>query len=64
VAYVALSRSRGQHKICLLRDFDVKLFTTHPSADLKEEDQRLTIAAEETKQKYLAGLYNYNLYDD
>ena len=63
-AYVALSRSRGRHKIRLLRDFDVKLFTTHPSPDLKEEDQRLTIAAEETKQKYLAGLYNYDLDND
>ena len=60
-AYVALSRSRGRHKICLLRDFDVKLFTTHPSADLKEEDERLTIVAEETKQKWQAGLYKYDV---
>ena len=59
-SYVALSRSRGRDKICLLRDFDVKLFTTHPSADLREEDDRLRVAAEETKQKWLAGLYKYD----
>jgi len=64
MAYVALSRSCGRHKICLVQDFDVKLSTTHPLADLKEGDQRLMIAAEETKQKYLAGLYNYDLDDN
>jgi hypothetical protein len=47
-----------------VRDFDVKLSTTHPLADLKEGDQRLMIAAEEMKQKYLAGLYNYDLDDN
>src|SRR6267154_239255 len=40
-AYVALSRSKGRHKIRLLRDFDDKLFTKHPSLDLKTEDDRL-----------------------
>jgi len=59
-AYVALSRSRGRHKIRLLRDFDDKLFNTHPSADLREEDRRLSLAAEETKQKWLAGFYKYD----
>jgi ATP-dependent exoDNAse (exonuclease V) alpha subunit len=58
--YVALSRSRGRHKIRLLRDFDDKLFNTHPSADLREEDRRLSLAAEETKQKWLAGFYKYD----
>jgi ATP-dependent exoDNAse (exonuclease V) alpha subunit len=33
-AYVALSRSRGTDKIRLLRDFDDRIFTKHPSAAL------------------------------
>ncbi|RDB16871.1 ATP-dependent DNA helicase PIF1 [Hypsizygus marmoreus] len=40
-AYVALSRSRGRKTIRLLRDFEDKLFTTHPSEDLRIEDLRL-----------------------
>ncbi|RDB27295.1 ATP-dependent DNA helicase PIF1 [Hypsizygus marmoreus] len=40
-AYVALSRSRGRDTIRLLRNFDEKLFTTHPSEDLRLEDIRL-----------------------
>ena len=39
-AYVALSRSTGRESIRLLRDFDERLFTTHPSQDLKDEDKR------------------------
>jgi ATP-dependent exoDNAse (exonuclease V) alpha subunit len=58
-AYVALSRSHGRHMIRLLRDFDERLFTTHPSRDLLEEDKKLHIAAEVTKRKWEAGLYNY-----
>jgi hypothetical protein len=58
-AYVALSRSRGRHMIRLLRDFDEGLFTSHPSRDLLEEDKRLHIAAEETKRRWEAGIYNY-----
>jgi ATP-dependent exoDNAse (exonuclease V) alpha subunit len=58
-AYVALSRSRGRHMIRLLRGFDGRLFTTHPSRDLLEEDKRLHTAAEVTKNKWEAGLYNY-----
>lgn len=58
--YVALSRSRGRHMIRLLRDFDERLFPTHPSRDLLEEDKRLHTAAEETKKKWEAGFYNYN----
>jgi hypothetical protein len=46
--------------IRLLRDFDERLFTTHPSRDLLEEDKRLHTAAEETKKKWEAGFYNYN----
>jgi len=40
-AYVALSRSRGKNTIRLLRDFDDKLFTQHPSEYLRNEDLRL-----------------------
>ena len=39
-AYVALSRSTGRESIRLLRDFDERLFTTHPSQDLKDKDKR------------------------
>jgi hypothetical protein len=40
-AYVALSRSKGQHTIRLLRDFDEKIFTCHPSEHLRHENDRL-----------------------
>ncbi|KAJ7205933.1 P-loop containing nucleoside triphosphate hydrolase protein [Mycena rebaudengoi] len=40
-AYVALSRSRGRSRIRLLRGFQDKLFTTHPSRHLAQEDERL-----------------------
>jgi len=39
--YVALSRSRGRGTIRLLRDFNEKLFTHHPSEDLRLEMTRL-----------------------
>ena len=39
-AYVVLSRSTGHESIRLLRDFDERLFTTHPSQDLKDKDKR------------------------
>lgn len=39
--YVALSRSRGRENIRILRGFDEKLFTTHPSEPLRLEDIRL-----------------------
>jgi ATP-dependent exoDNAse (exonuclease V) alpha subunit len=45
-AYVALSRSRGRQTIRLLRDFDDKIFTMHPSSDLRAEDARLIQLAE------------------
>lgn len=48
-AYVALSRSRGRQTIRLLRDFNKKLFTEHPSEDLKKEMERLELLAEETR---------------
>ncbi|KAF8507859.1 hypothetical protein JB92DRAFT_2645379, partial [Gautieria morchelliformis] len=40
-AYVQLSRSSGASSIRLLRDFDDKLVTQHPSEFLRVEDQRL-----------------------
>jgi len=40
-AYVTLSRSHGKDSIRLLRDFDDKLFTQHPSEYLRNEDHRL-----------------------
>jgi hypothetical protein len=59
MAYVALSRSRGRQTIRLLRDFDDKIFTTHPSSDLRAEDARLKQLAEDTANKYEMGYYNY-----
>lgn len=56
-AYVALSRSRGRENIRLLRDFDDKLFTTHPSNELRAEDERLENLDHVTKEKYKAGHY-------
>ncbi|KAI9463712.1 hypothetical protein BJY52DRAFT_1115305, partial [Lactarius psammicola] len=54
-AYVALSRSRGRATIRLLRDFDEKLFTTHPSERLRKEDERLDALERSTHARYNAG---------
>ncbi|KAF8439418.1 hypothetical protein L210DRAFT_858058, partial [Boletus edulis BED1] len=40
-AYMAISHSRGRDGIRLLWEFDERLFTTHPTEHLREEDQRL-----------------------
>ena len=40
-AYVALSRGRGRDFICLIRDFDDRMFTQHPNEYLRREDERL-----------------------
>ena len=53
--YVALSRSRGRPTIRLLRDFDEKLFTEHPSEDLRREDMRLSALEKKTLERYNAG---------
>ena len=58
-AYVALSRSRGRESIRLLRDFDDKIFTKHPSEHLRAEDFRLAELTRITKVKFEAGMYNY-----
>ncbi|KAJ7080494.1 hypothetical protein C8R43DRAFT_965727 [Mycena crocata] len=55
-AYVALSRCKGRHKLRLLRGFDKKLFTTHPSADLAVEDSRLERLTAETQERSRRGL--------
>ncbi|OAX41193.1 hypothetical protein K503DRAFT_767869, partial [Rhizopogon vinicolor AM-OR11-026] len=48
--YVALSRSRGQDNIRLLRDFDEKrLLMMHPCEYLQIEDERLVRLDNETK---------------
>jgi ATP-dependent exoDNAse (exonuclease V) alpha subunit len=52
-AYVSLSRSRGRETIRLLRDFDHKLLTHHPSDDLQKEDERFVALAEQTKSSHL-----------
>lgn len=49
-AYVALSRSRGRANIRLLREFDNKLFTTHPSEALRKENLRLEELDRQTTQ--------------
>lgn len=58
-AYVALSRSRGRETIRLLRDFDDKIFTKHPSQHLRAEDERLAVLTQQTKLRFEAGIYNY-----
>nr|GAT43543.1 ATP-dependent DNA helicase [Mycena chlorophos] len=47
-AYVALSRSHGCDNIRILRGFDKRLFTVHPSVFLRREDQRLAHCTSET----------------
>ena len=54
-AYVALSRSRGRNTIRLLRDFDEKLFTSHPNIKLRAEDNRLPVLEQQTMDRYQAG---------
>jgi ATP-dependent exoDNAse (exonuclease V) alpha subunit len=59
-AYVALSRSRGRKTIRLLRDFDEKLFTTHPSEELRKEDVRLAaLLGRATESRCALGEFNY-----
>jgi ATP-dependent exoDNAse (exonuclease V) alpha subunit len=49
-AYVALSRSKGRDTIRLLREFDDKIFTTHPSESLRVENLRLERQDQLTKE--------------
>ncbi|KAF8806045.1 hypothetical protein BYT27DRAFT_7224431 [Phlegmacium glaucopus] len=50
--YVALSRSRGQESIQILRDFDPELFMHHPSEDLRREMTRLEELDSKTKVEH------------
>jgi len=52
--YVALSRSRGQDTIRLLRDFGANLFQNHPSNALRSDMRRLQKLNEDTKRDWLA----------
>ncbi|GAW10284.1 ATP-dependent DNA helicase PIF1 [Lentinula edodes] len=54
-AYVALSRSRGRGTIRLLRGFEEKHFVTHPSAALREEDERLDFSTVHTERWWNEG---------
>jgi len=58
-AYVALSQSRGRATIRLLRDFDDKIFTKHPSEHLQAEDAWLATLTEDTKMRFDAGVYKF-----
>lgn len=55
--YVSLSRGRGHSSIRLLRDFDEKLFTTHPSEELRKEDDRLDGLVLATMRRYEDGQF-------
>jgi len=57
--YVAMSHSRGHNTIRLLRDFDKRIFTRHPSTELRSEDERLACLTTQTKAKYEMGAYNF-----
>ena len=58
-AYVALSWSRGWDTIQLLRDFDEKLFTVHLNEELRAEDERLDVLAQQTIEQYRHGEFGY-----
>ena len=51
-AYIALSRSRSWESIRLLRDFDDKIFTKHPSEHLQAEDIQLVALTSDMKIKF------------
>ncbi|KLO18509.1 hypothetical protein SCHPADRAFT_819792 [Schizopora paradoxa] len=51
-AYVAMSRSHGSENIRLLREFKESLFNTHPSQQLREEEERLFKLAKETENEW------------
>lgn len=55
--YVTLSRSRGRDTIRLLRDVDERLFTSHPSEELRIEDARLDRLETLSLARYRDGIY-------
>ena len=50
--YVALSRGISRQEIRLLRDFDDQLLKRHPSEYLRQEDERLAVLDEKTKDMW------------
>lgn len=52
--YVALSRSSGRSTICLLRQFNCKLFLQKHDPHLKAEDERLELLNAKTKADWEA----------
>ena len=63
-AYVALSRSRGRSTIRLLRPFNEKLFTMHPSEELRKEDEQLALLGQKTVQRFQNGeIGNFGAHD-
>ena len=58
-AYVALLRSQGRVTIRLLRDFDDKIFTKHPSEHLRAEVAWFPTLIEDTKMRFDAGVYKF-----
>ena len=58
-AYMALSRSRSQHSIRLLWDFNDNIFTRHLSESLWIEDEQLAEMGSMTNILYQASHYNY-----
>ena len=57
-AYVAVSRSKGCETIRFLGDFEYRLFTLHPSDDLRHEDERLARKTREMKEAWDFGFYH------
>ena len=57
-AYVAVSRSKGRKTIRFLGDFEDRLFTLHPSDDLRQEDERQARKTRETKEAWDFGFYH------
>ena len=57
-SYVTLSRGRGRSTIRLLQNFEEKLFTMHPSEELRKEDERLEKLSASTVQCYRHGDLN------
>ena len=57
-AYVAVSRSKGRETIRFLGDFEDRLFTSHPSDDLRQEDERQARKTRETKEAWDFGFYH------
>ena len=58
-AYVALSQSKGQDPIKLLRYFNEAIFTKHPLQDLQLENERLKTLIKNSTDRFDMGYYNF-----